>query len=298
MTYYLRMKGERLMDQRIADIYDAYTNGYLDRREFLKKLSLLVGGTAAAYAILPKLEKNDAMAQVVSKDDPRLETGYIKYPGSTGDIRASLAKPRGDSKVPGVIVIHENRGLNPHIEDVARRVALKGFLAIAPDALSPLGGTPEDVNEARSKMQQLDGQSTVKNFVAAVQYLKTHPQTTGKVGCMGFCWGGGMTNQVAVNSPDLRAAVPFYGRQPASEDVPRIKASLLLHYAGLDKRINESIEAFEAALKKASIDYKLYMYEGAGHAFFNDTSESRYHKEAAQLAWKRTIEFFNNRLKT
>jgi len=286
------------MDQRIVDIYDAYTNGYLDRRAFLKKLSLLAGGTAAAYALLPQLGNNCAMAEIVPKDDPRLETGYVKYPGSTGDVRASLARPRGDSKVPAVIVIHENRGLNPHIEDVARRVALNGFLAIAPDALSPLGGTPEDVNEAGSKMQQLDGQSTVKNFVAAVQYLKTHPQTTGKVGCMGFCWGGGMTNQVAVNSPDLRAAVPFYGRQPASEDVPRIKASLLLHYAGLDKRINAGIEAFEAALKKASVDYKLYMYEGAGHAFFNDTSESRYHKEAAQLAWKRTIEFFNSKLKT
>ena len=286
------------MDQRIVDIYDAYTNGYLDRRAFLKKLSLLAGGTAAAYALLPQLGNNCAMAEIVPKDDPRLETSYITYPGSTGDVRASLARPRGDSKVPGVIVIHENRGLNPHIENVARRVALKGFLAIAPDALSPLGGTPEDVNEAGSKIQQLDGQSTVKNFVAAVQYLKTHPQTTGKVGCMGFCWGGGMTNQVAVNSPDLRAAVPFYGRQPASEDVPRIKASLLLHYAGLDKRINAGIEAFEAALKKASVDYKLYMYEGAGHAFFNDTSESRYHKEAAQLAWKRTIEFFNSKLKT
>lgn len=286
------------MDQRIVDIYDAYTNGYLDRRAFLKKLALLAGGTAAAYALLPQLGNNCAMAEIVPKDDPRLETSYITYPGSTGDVRASLARPRGDSKVPGVIVIHENRGLNPHIENVARRVALKGFLAIAPDALSPLGGTPEDVNEAGSKMQQLDGQSTVKNFVAAVQYLKTHPQTTGKVGCMGFCWGGGMTNQVAVNSPDLRAAVPFYGRQPASEDVPRIKASLLLHYAGLDKRINAGIEAFEAALKKASVDYKLYMYEGAGHAFFNDTSESRYHKEAAQLAWKRTIEFFNSKLKT
>ena len=286
------------MDQRIVDIYDAYTNGYLDRRAFLKKLALLAGGTAAAYALLPQLGNNCAMAEIVPKDDPRLETSYITYPGSTGDVRASLARPRGDSKVPGVIVIHENRGLNPHIENVARRVALKGFLAIAPDALSPLGGTPEDVNEAGSKMQQLDGQSTVKNFVAAVQYLKTHPQTTGKVGCMGFCWGGGMTNQVAVNSPDLRAAVPFYGRQPASEDVPRIKASLLLHYAGLDKRINAGIEAFEAALKKASVDYKLYMYEGAGHAFFNDTSESRYHKEAAQLAWKHTIEFFNSKLKT
>ena len=287
-----------MMDHEIVDAYNEHASENSDRREFLKTLTRLAGGMATAYALLPHLGENRAVGEVVPKDDPRLETGYIKYPGSTGDIRASLARPKGDSKVPGVIVIHENRGLNPHIEDVARRVALKGFLAIAPDALSPLGGTPKDVNEARSKMQQLDGQSTVKNFVAAVQYLKTHPQTTGKVGCMGFCWGGGMTNQVAVDSPDLRAAVPFYGRQPASEDVPKIKASLLLHYAGLDRRINAGIEAFEAALKKASIDYKLRMYAGAGHAFFNDTSESRYHKEAAQLAWKRTIDFFNNRLKT
>ncbi len=287
-----------MRDHEIIDAYDECASENSDRREFLKKLTRLAGSTAAAYVLLPHLGNNCAMAEIVPKDDPRLETSYITYSGSTGDVRASMARPRGDSKVPCVIVIHENRGLNPHTEDVARRVALNGFLAIAPDALSPLGGTPEDVNEARSKMQQLDGQSTVKNFVAAVQYLKTHPQTTGKVGCMGFCWGGGITNQVAVNSPDLRAAVPFYGRQPASEGVSKIKASLLLHYAGLDKRINAGIKAFETALKKASIDYKLYMYEGAGHAFFNDTSESRYHKEAAQLAWKRTIEFFNRRLKT
>ncbi|GAF95570.1 unnamed protein product, partial [marine sediment metagenome] len=206
-------------------------------------------------------------------------------------------RPKGDTKLPGVIVIHENRGLNPHTEDVARRVALEGFIAIAPDALSPLGGTPDDVDAARTKMRELDSQATVKNFVAAVQYLKTHPQSTGKVGCMGFCWGGGMTNQVAVHSPDLNAGIPFYGRQPAAEDVPKIKASLLLHYAGLDERINAGIEAFEKALKEASVEYKVFMYEGAAHAFFNDTS-SRYHKEAAQLAWKRTIAFFNVKLKT
>jgi carboxymethylenebutenolidase len=287
-----------MTDHEIFGALDEYAGQSTDRRALLKKLTSSAASTAAAYALLPCLSNNSAVADIVPKDDPRLETGYIRYPGATGDVRASLARPKGESKVPGVIVIHENRGLNPHIEDVARRVALKGFLAIAPDALSPLGGTPKDVDEARSKIQQLDSQSTVKNFVAAVQYLKTHPQTTGKVGCMGFCWGGGMTNQVAVNSPDLRAAVPFYGRQPESGDVPKIKASLLLHYAGLDRRINAGIDAFEAALKKASIDYNLHMYEGAGHAFFNDTNESRYHKEAAQLAWKRTIEFFNSRLKT
>ena len=238
------------------------------------------------------------MAEVVAKDDPRLHTEYVEYPGETGEVRAHLARPKGDEKLPGVIVIHENRGLNPHTEDVARRVALEGFLAIAPDALSPLGGTPEDVDEARSLMGKLDSEATVKNYVAAVKYLRTHPQSTGKVGVMGFCWGGGIANQVAVNSPDLDAAVPFYGRQPASEDVSKIKASLLLHYAGLDERINAGIAAFEAALKEASVDYRMYMYEGAKHAFFNDTNADRYHKEAAQLAWERTIAFLKEKLKT
>ena len=237
------------------------------------------------------------MAEVVAKDDPRLHTEYVKYPGETGEVSASLARPKGDAKLPAVIVIHENRGLNPHTEDVARRVALEGFLAIAPNALSPLGGTPDDVDEARSLMQKLDGEETTKNFLAAVKYLKTHPQSTGKVGVMGFCWGGGMSNQLAVNSPDLAAAAPFYGRQPAAADVPKIKASLLLHYAGLDERINAGIPAYEAALKEASVDYEMHIYEGAGHAFFNDTS-GRYHEEAAKLAWKRTIAFFKEKLKT
>ena len=285
------------MDQKIIDLYDEYTNGLLDRREFIKKLAVLAGGTAAAIALLPLIENKYALAQVVPKDDPRLHIENIKYPGETGDVLAHFARPKGDKKLPGVIVIHENRGLNPHTEDVARRVALEGFLAIAPNALSPFGGTPEDVNEARALMRKLDRESTLKNYLAAVKYLKTHPQSTGKVGCTGFCWGGGVTNQVAVNSPDLKAAVPFYGRQPASEDVPKIKASLLLHYAGLDERINKGIPEFEKALKKASVDYKIFMYEGAGHAFFNDTG-SRYNEEAAKLAWERTIAFFKQNLKT
>ncbi len=285
------------MDKKIIDLYDDYTHGLLDRREFIKKLTVLAGGNAAAIAFLPLIEKKYAQAQVVPKNDPRLYVENIKYPGETGDVLAHFARPKGDEKLPGVIVIHENRGLNPHTEDVARRVALEGFLAIAPNALSPLGGTPEDVNEARVLMRKLDSQATLKNYLAAVKYLKTHPQSTGKVGCTGFCWGGGVTNQVAVNSPDLKAAVPFYGRQPASEDVPKIKASLLLHYAGLDERINKGIPEFEAALKKASVDYKVFIYEGAGHAFFNDTG-SRYHEEAAKLAWERTIAFFKQKLKT
>lgn len=286
-----------MMDRKYFDLYEKYSNGYLNRREFLKRLTVLAGGTAAAVTLLPLLQKSFVQAQVVPKNAPRLDIENITYPAQTGQMNAHLARPKGDKKYPGVIVIHENRGLNPHTEEVARRVALEGFIAVAPDALSPLGGTPEDVNEARTLMRELDGASTIKNFVAAVQYLKTHPQSTGKVGCMGFCWGGGMTNKVAVNAPDLAAAVPFYGSQPSVEDVPKIKASLLCHYAGLDNRINAGIEAFEAALKEAAIEYKMFVYEGAGHAFFNDTG-SRYHKEAAALAWNRTIEFFNDELKT
>jgi len=285
------------MDQRIIDLYDEYTHKLLDRREFLKKFSILVGGAAAANALLPLLENNYARAEIVPRDDPRLQTDNITYPGATGDVRAHFAKPKGDEKLPGVVVIHENRGLNPHIEDVTRRVALEGFLAIGPDALSPLGGTPKDPDKARELIRKLDSQSTVQNYVAAVRYLKTHPASTGKVGVIGFCWGGGMANQVAVNSPDLSAAVPYYGRQPAAEDVPKIKASLLLHYAGDDKRTNKGIPAYEAALKKASVDYKIYMYEGAKHAFNNDTRAARYNKEAAQLAWQRTISFLKEKLK-
>jgi len=285
------------MDQKIIDLYDEYAHELLNRREFLEKLSILVGGTFAANALLPLLENNYAKAEVVPKNDPRLYTEYIKYPGATGEVRAYFVRPKTDGKLPGVVVIHENRGLSPHIEDVTRRVGLEGFLAVAPDALSPLGGTPEDPDKAASLIQKLDSKSTIENYVAAVRYLKTHPVSTGKVGAVGFCWGGGIANQVAVNSPDLKAVVPYYGRQPASEDVPKIKASLLLHYAGIDEGTNKGISAYEAALKKASIDYKMYMYEGAQHAFNDDTRAERYNKEAAQLAWQRTISFLKEKLK-
>lgn len=286
------------MDKKVVDLYDEYNHGLLDRREFLKRLSVIAGGIIAANVFLSILEGNSARADLVAKDDPRLFTEDIKYKGATGDVRGKLARPKGNAKVPGVVVIHENRGLNAHIADVTRRVALEGFVALAPDALSPLGGTPDDEDKAATLIGQLDQPSTIKNFVAAVQYLKTHPASTGKVGVVGFCWGGAMANQLAVNSPDVSAAAPYYGRQPASEDVPKIKASLLLHYAGLDEGINKGIPEFEVALKKASVDYKLYMYEGAQHAFNNDTNTARYNKEAAQLAWKRTIAFFKEKLKT
>jgi len=294
----MRENPKKILDSKIVDLYEDYTRGRLERRDFLKTLAKLAGGAAAAAALMPFLENTYAKSQIVAEDDSRLHTEYVQYPGETGEVTAYLARPKGEEKLPCVIVIHENKGLQPHVEDVNRRVALEGFLAIAPDALSPLGGTPKDnVDEARTLMRKLDGPATVKNYVAAVEYLKTHPQSTGKVGCMGFCWGGGMTNQVAVNAPDLLAAVPFYGRQPAAEDVPKIKASLMCHYAGLDERINAGIPGFEEALKKASVDYKIFMYEGCGHAFFNDTG-SRFNKEASLLAFERTIAFFKEKLRT
>jgi carboxymethylenebutenolidase len=290
-------KGEETMDREIIGASDQFTYGLLGRRAFLRKSSLLVGGTAAASALLPFLERSSAKAEVVPENDPRLNVSEIKYPGATGDVRAYWARPKGDERLPGVIVIHENRGLVPHIQDVTRRIALEGFLAMAPDALWPLGGTPEDQSKAPAMIQALDPQSTTQNYLAAVRYLKTHPASTGKVGVVGFCWGGGMANQLAVSSPDLIAVVPFYGRQPADEDVPKIKASLLLHYAGFDEGINKGIAAYEAALKKAAAEYRIFMYEGAQHAFHNDTNAERYNKEAAQLAWERTISFFNEKLK-
>lgn len=270
----------------------------LSRRDFMRRLVLAAGGAAALPALSAFGERRPAAAQLVPKDDPRLVVEDIVYKGETGEVKAHFARPIGDLKRPGVVVIHENRGLNPHIADVARRVAAEGYLAIAPDALSPLGGTPADPQQAGPLFQKLDRPATVRNFVAAVQYLKTHPLSTGKVGCMGFCWGGGMTNQVAVNSPDLAAAVPFYGAQPAVEDVPKVKAAMLIHYAGDDARINAGIPAFEDALMKAGVEYKIFLYEGAGHAFFNDTNAGRYNKEAAGLAWERTLAFYKERLKS
>lgn len=270
--------------------------GYLDRRRFLQELALLPGGTAVAYALLAQLGRGVARGEVVAPDDPRLDVGYITYPGETGGMRAYAARPKGEEQYPGVVIVHENTGLQPHFEDVARRLALEGFHAIAPDALSPVGGTPSSTTQATSLLNTLNYQTTVKNFVAAVQYLKTHPQTTGKVGCTGFCWGGAMTNQVAVNAPDLAAAVPFYGAQPVAADVPKIKASLLCHYGALDTNINAGIVAFEAALKAAAIDYGIYMHKGAGHAFFNDT-KTAYNKTAADLAWRLTLAFFQAKLR-
>lgn len=285
------------MNPKINDLYSEYRNGNIDRRQFLKKLALLAGGTAAAYSLLPIIEGNQVHAAAPGVKDIDLHTEMIKYPGGSGDVMAFLAKPPGDKKLPAVIVIHENKGLVSHIKDVTRRMAAEGFFALAPDANSPLGGTPEDdPDKGRTMMRELDQEKTVKDFVAAVKYLDTHPLTNGKVGCTGFCWGGGMTNKVAVNAPELDAAVPYYGSQPDPEDVPKIKASVMAHYAGDDQRINAGIEEFEKAMKDAGIEYSIYMYEGAKHAFNNDSNPDRYHEEAAKLAWERTIKFFKEKL--
>jgi carboxymethylenebutenolidase len=281
------------MNRDVNQLYNEYRSGRVSRREFMKKLAVVTGGTAAAVIILPG--SSEASASPNQSGDLQLVNEFITYPGFTGDISAYLSMPDDKKEYPGVIVIHENRGLVPHIQDVNRRMAREGFISLAPDALSPLGGTPEDEDKGRNMIGQLDREETVKNFVAAVKYLETHPRSTGKVGCTGFCWGGGMTNQVAVNSPDLDAAVPYYGATPAPEDVPKIKAPVMAHYGGEDERINAGIPAFEEALKKAGIEYHIFIYEGAGHAFNNDTGP-RYNKEAADLAWERTIGFFRDKL--
>jgi carboxymethylenebutenolidase len=285
------------MEREIQDLYSDYRKGRLTRRMFFRKLALITGSTAAAAALFPVLSDNEAIAAGKAQKEPELVTEFIKYPAETGDMRAFMARPAKGKKFPAVIVIHENRGLVPHIQDVTRRMAKEGFLSLAPDALSPVGGTPEDISNVGALFKQLNSEQTTKNFVAAVKYLKTHPLSTGKVGCTGFCWGGAMTNQVAVNAPDLNAAVPYYGRQPAPEDVEKIKAPVMAHYAGNDPGINAGIQAFEEALKKYNKEYQIFMYEGAGHAFNNDSNPERYNEQAAKLAWGRTISFFKEKLK-
>jgi carboxymethylenebutenolidase len=285
------------MEREIKELYTDYKEGKVSRRSFLRKLALITGSSAAALALFPVLQENELKAATEPGKTPELVTEFIKYPAETGDMRAFLARPKKGKKFPAVIVIHENRGLVPHIQDVTRRMAGEGFLALAPDALSPLGGTPDDISNVGAMFKQLDSEKTTKNFVAAVKYLKTNPLTNGKVGCTGFCWGGAMTNQVAVNSPDLDAAVPYYGRQPSPEDVEKIKAPIMAHYAGNDPGIDAGIPAFEEALKKYKKEYQIFMYEGASHAFNNDSNPERYNEQAAKLAWSRTIAFFKEKLK-
>lgn len=277
------------MDQKIINLFDRYTHGGLSRRDFLDRLALAAGSTAAATALLPLLENNYAQAAIVAENDPRLalSEGEIA-PG----IKGLLAIPKdATGKLPGVLVIHENRGLNPHIKDVTRRLALEGFVAFGADFLTPLGGTPADEDKAREMIGTLQPADVVAYAQAALKAIATHPATNGKAGAVGFCWGGGMVNALAVADPTLAAGVAYYGQQPPADAVPKITAPLMLHYGGLDERINAGIAAYEAALKANAKSYELYVYEGANHAFNNDTNATRYNKDAADLAWSRTVAF-------
>jgi carboxymethylenebutenolidase len=284
--------------QELLDIYDGYVHGVITKREFLDRAAKFAVGGVTAMALLKALQPTYAWAEQVKADDPRISTERIQYPSPEGNgtITALLAKPAGATgKLPGVVVVHENRGLNPYIEDVARRVAVAGFVALAPDGLSPLGGYPGNDEKGREMQSQIDPAKLMEDFFAAYEFLLAHDATTDKVGCVGFCYGGGVCNALAVSYPKLAASVPFYGRQPPPADVPKIEAPLLLHYAGLDTRINEGWPAYEAALKANNKTYEAHIYEGVNHGFHNDTTP-RYDEQAATLAWTRTIDFFKAKL--
>ncbi|MCY0094324.1 dienelactone hydrolase family protein [Hoeflea ulvae] len=277
--------------------YDDYTHLTLDRRGFMNRLTKLAGSGAAAAAIAPLLAANSARAAIVPANDARLKISQVNFPGADWEMNGYLVMPAEVSApLPAVIVIHENRGLNDHIRDVARRLALEGFAALAVDFLSPLGGSPEDEDKAREMIGQLEGADTTANANAARAWLAGHDKTNGKVGAVGFCWGGGLVNQMAVTDPELGAGVAYYGRQPAASDVPAIKAPMLLHYAGLDERINVGIDDYRAALKANGKPFAMHVYQNVNHAFNNDTSEARYNKPAADLAWSRTVAFFKGTL--
>ena len=283
--------------QAMIDAYDEYTHLTLDRRRFMERLTALAGSAAGAAAIAPLLAANSASAQIVPEHDDRLTTEEVSFAAPKGQMKGYLAWPKdAQGQLGGVVVIHENRGLNPHIRDVARRMALEGFVALAPDFLSPGGGTPADEDKAREMIGQLDRAATVDNAVATVAYLSTLDPVNGKVGAVGFCWGGGLVNQLAVADPNLKAAVAYYGMQPPAEAVPNIKAAMLLHYAGLDQRINAGIDAYRKALEDDGKTFEIFVYDGVNHAFNNDTSAARYDKAAAGLAWTRTVEFFKKYL--
>lgn len=292
------MHDNKKYDQRLLDLYDRFAHGLINRRQFIDRAGRISVAGASATALLNALSPDYALANQVSPDDASLRVGYQEYPSprGAGTMRAYMASPAAASgALPGVVVIHENRGLNPYIEDVARRVAKAGFVALAPDALTPLGGYPGNDDDGRTLQRQRDRDEMLHDFVAAVSWLQSHETCTGKVGCVGFCYGGGVSNELAVRVPDLAAAVPFYGRQPAAEDVARINAPLLIHLASLDTRVNEGWPAYKAALDAAGKEYTMHMYADANHGFHNDTTP-RYDKASADLAWRRTIEFFAENL--
>ena len=283
------------MDQRLIELFDRYTHGFMSRRAFLDRLTVLAGGAAAASAVLPLLESNYARAETIAEGDPRIATETVAIPGVAG-LKGYLVTPKAAGKHGTVVVIHENRGLNPHIKDVARRVGIQGFVALGVDYLGPMGGTPEDVDKAAAMFATLKAEDALAGSRAAVAFLKGRSDGNGKVGAVGFCWGGGQMNALAVAEPDLIAGVAYYGPQPPADKVPAIKAALLLHYGALDERIDAGIPAYEAALKAAGKTYEIFVYPGANHAFNNDTNAARYNKEAADLAWSRTVAFFKKYL--
>ena len=283
----------------VLKLFDGYVHGWLSRRDFLDGAAKLAVGGFTAAAMLESLRPNYAFAQQVAKDDPRIKSEYLTYPSpqGSGTMRGYFARPANPAgKLPGMVVIHENRGLNPYIEDVARRLAVANFLAFAPDAPTPLGGYPGDEEKAAQLFGQLDATKRTEDLIAAYGVLKSRPECTGKVGAVGFCFGGGMVNTFAVRLPDLAAAVPFYGGQPSAADTAKIKAPLLLHYAGLDDRINAGWPAYEVALKANGVKYQMYMYPNTNHGFHNDTTP-RYDEAAAKLAWSRTVAFLNENLR-
>lgn len=286
-------------DQEILDLYDDYAHSRINRRTFFDRVSKFAIGGVTAAAILDSLSPNYAWAIQVPKDDSRIKTETAEYdsPKGGGKIKGLLAQPAGPAaKRSAVLVVHENRGLNPYIEDVVRRVAVEGFLSFGPDALTPLGGYPGDDDKGKELQAKRNSEEMIQDFMAAAQWLQNHPNSNGKVGVVGFCYGGGMANTLAVRLPDvIRAAVPFYGMQPAAGDVPKIKASLLLHYAELDTRITQGWPTYEEALKKAGIKYEAFVYPKANHGFHNDTTP-RYDEAAAKLAWSRTVDFFKKTL--
>lgn len=284
------------MDQRIINLYDRFTHGEINRRAFLERLAELAGSVAAAAAMLPLLQNDYAKAAMVPDNDARLVSERAAFDSPKGRINGYLTRLKGKEKRPAVLVIHENRGLNPHLEDVARRLALDGFLAYAVDLLSLVGGTPPSEDDARALHPKMNQDDAVVALVAAVDFLKKYPESTGKVGAVGFCFGGLMVNRLAASSPDLDAGVAYYGRQVPAAQVPNIRAALLLHYAENDEGVNAGIAAYEAALKANNKSYAVYTYPGTQHAFNNDTGAARYNKAAADLAWQRTIAFFKEKL--
>jgi len=285
------------MDQKIIDLFDHFTHGEIDRREFIDRAAKIVGSAAAAAALLPILKSNYALAETIPANDPRLASEKITYDAAGGKVMGYLSRPKAKGKRPAVVVIHQNKGLNPHIEDVTRRLAAEGYLTLAPDLLSPFGGTPADDEAAGKLFTEKVNREDVSIPVATVAFLKNHPESNGKVGIVGFCFGGGVVDRTAMNSPDLNAAVAYYGPIPADKSkVKDIKAPLLLHYGGLDNNVNPGIPAWEEALKAAGKKYTVYIYEGAQHAFNDDTAGPRYNKAAADLAWSRTLAFFKENL--